>query len=691
MNYRSQKNLISLFISSILLFNLSGCGNVSDSSNDISGSGSSSDDFADHSSVAGSTKSTDVSGVVSGGLVSNALVFILATDSQGIPNLSLGSTYTNSDGSYTARIPAEYSGAIEVLVRANNNRESIPTMVCDALPDCGTAPLSGPYDINNNGKIDFGELFELPVNFEMRAVSFIESDNDLINLSVTPMSNLAAIFAEQFPLGLDNLSINNANALVATLLGINSDFISSAPADITGSLTDVDFENIVNGIWAGAFLAMANNVNEVDYVFRNISNNFVINNGQWLLSSENESELTFAVLLLKAIKITEALIDQNEGLPEFKSYLLNKLALAFASSDEFSSNEVSPGLGLEPQAKVDLFLDDVELLSGILNLSDLDTFGFSSQVLSVQEAMLSDKISSALLATGKYALVLSVIPDFANDEEVLPYGCTFLTGFAGSICKSIADEYTLAEICEDDIRFYGIDLCSMIQPYMIVEIPTLEEEITAAFNILTRELVVSGNINDQDVSLLFTAPELYSGEDIIALVEGEISNGVETFNVQGQFEIDISSGEMSLSEIANLSSEQLSGFLILANDGNTVTISFGQTSTYSIGFDTMLDNNEMAQILVMGRLDGFEPIPESMNIEYSGRLLEITKNSDESILNINNQDGVVTELYLDLVGDGQQGAIFIDNVLYSEVIREGDLFTAFGLNNESVNISQLFQ
>jgi len=231
----------------------------------------------------------------------------------------------------------------------------------------------------------------------------------------------------------------------------------------------------------------------------------------------------------------------------------------------------------------------------------------------------------------------------------------------------------------------------MIQPYLIIEIPTLEEGLTATFNILTREVVVSGIVNDQDVNLLFTAPELYSGDDIIAVVEGDISNAYESFNVQGQFEIDMSSDEVKLSDIANLSSDQLGGFLVLAGTGKTVTLSLGETTTYSIGFESMLDNAEMAQVLVMGTLLELEPIPESVNVEYSGRLLEVTKNADESILNVINQDGVEAEFYLDLAGDGQFGAIFKDNVLYSEVMREGSTITTFGLNDETVDISLLFQ
>ena len=338
-----------------------------------------------------------------------------------------------------------------------------------------------------------------------------------------------------------------------------------------------------------------------------------------------------------------------------------------------------------------MYLEDLVLVSEVLDLSDLNSFGFSSEVLSAQESMLSGDTVAALLATGKYAMALSLVPDIASNEDVLPYICTFVTGFAGSICSSVAEEYTLAEICEDNIKVMGISMCNMIQPYLIIEIPTLEEGLTATFNILTREVVVSGIVNDQDVNLLFTAPELYSGDDIIAVVEGDISNAYESFNVQGQFEIDMSSDEVKLSDIANLSSDQLGGFLVLAGTGKTVTLSLGETTTYSIGFESMLDNAEMAQVLVMGTLLELEPIPESVNVEYSGRLLEVTKNADESILNVINQDGVEAEFYLDLAGDGQFGAIFKDNVLYSEVMREGSTITTFGLNDETVDISLLFQ
>lgn len=692
-----QQALNLIVILSVFSLSLQGCGSSEDndaSSNDPTTSVA--DDFDLHSSVPDSSKSANVSGTVTGGLVDNALVIVLAADINGQANLLLAAGHTNIDGAYSINIPAEYSGAIEVLVKADNKLATTATMVCDAWPDCGDAPWPGLYDSNQNGKIDFGEKFSLPKNFEMRAVSSVALGTDPVSVSVTPMSSLAAAYAEQFVQGLDQMSVNTANAQVANLLGMKGDFFTRPAADITDNLATVEYQELVYGIWSGAFLALVDDVNKIDITFNQINKNFMLNNGQWLLFSESSNALTLAKLLQEALIITEALIAQNNQLVEFKSYLLHKLAFAMASAGEYSNIEVSPGVGQTMEAQVSLFLDDLVGLGSQLDLSDVATFGFSDQIALAQQAMLSDDTVSALAATGKYALALSLVPDIANNEDVLPYACSFLTGFAGSLCSNIAGNYTLAEICEGNITILGINFCSLLEPYLMIDIPTLESGVSVIFDVLTREVLVVGDLNNQQVDLIFTVPEFYSGENILAVVEGSISNAYDIFSVQGQFEVDMTADQVSLSEIMNLASEQLGGHLILASSsalgaGNSVTISLGDVSSYTIGFESMLSGGEVVQAVVMGELINLMPMPDAAIIEFDGRVLDISTSTDGSILNILNQDGIVTEFYLDLVGDGSLGAIYIDNVLYANVLRDADIVSAIPLNGDAVDISQIFQ
>lgn len=692
-----QKTLSVIIISSVFLLSLHGCGSGEDSdtsSNDpatgVAG------DFDVHSSVPNSTKSANVSGTVTGGLVDNALVIILAADTNTQAKQLLAAGHSKVDGTYSINIPAEYSGVIEVLVKADNKLPTTATMICDAWPDCGDAPWPGLYDLNQNGRIDFGEKFSLTKNFEMRAVSSVELGTDPISVSVTPMSSLAAAYAEQFPQGLDSISVSTANAQVANLLGMKGDFFTRPAADITDSLETAGYQELVYGIWSGAFLALVDDVNKIDIIFNQINKDFMLNNGQWLLFSENSNAVTLARLLQEALIITEKLLEQNNQLVEFKNYLLHKLAFAMASAGEYSSIEVSPGVGQTTQAQVGLFIDDLVNLGSQLDLSDVTTFGFSDQILLAQQAMLSNDTVSALVATGKYALALSLVPDIANNEDVLPYACSFLTGLAGTLCSSIAGKYTLAEICEGNITVLGLNFCSLLKPYLKIAIPTLESGLSVTFDVLTREVLVVGELNFQQVGLIFTVPELYSGKNILALVEGSISNAYDTFSVQGQFEVDMNADQVSLSEIKNLSSDQLGGYLILASSsalgaGNSVTISLGDVSSYTIGFESVLGGGEVAQTVLMGELINLTPVPDSVSIEYEGRVFDISTSTEASILNILNQDGIVTEFYLDLVGDGLLGAIYVDNVLYANVLREADLISAIPLDGDAVDISQIFQ
>lgn len=690
-SFSSQRFIISIIFISLFL---QACGSGSGSSDS---STASNDEYEMHSSISGSTSSSDVSGIVSGGIVENALVYILAAGLDGKASKLLGSGYTEKDGFYNVSIPAEYTGAIEILVKADNKLASAATMVCDALPDCGETPWPGLYDANQNGLVDFGEKFSLTNDFSMRAVSYIGSGTDSLFISVTPMSNLAAVFAEAFPQGLDEISINTANSRVANLLGLSDDYFTLPVADITKDLSGFSTEEIIQGIWAGAFLAFVDKVNNTNTVFKQLQNNFVSNDGQLLLSSENTNEsLTLDNLLQAAITITEQLLEQNPELIDFKNYLLKYLAESLSVVGELTDLEESPGFGKTPEEQVALLLEDLGYLGEALNLSDTEAFGFTDNISTAKQAMLSDDTLSVLLATGKYALALSLLPDLASNEDILPYACTLLSGFTATLCSSLAEEYTLAEICESNISVMGINFCSVIEPFLVVDIPTLESGLSVTFNILTREVTVTGEVDDQSVDLVFTAPEFYSRENIVAEVEGSISNAFDTFNVQGQFEFDMTADQVSLDEIANLSSEQLSGFLVLASSslsgtGNFATISFGETSSYTLGFENTLSDGEVIQTTLMGELVNLEPMPESVIIEYNGRELNINHNNDGNILSIVNQDDIEIEIYSDLVSDGQLGSIFVEDVLFANVMREGGVVTVFDLDGNSVDISQVFQ
>lgn len=686
-----------LILLAVFCLSLQGCGNSSDdaATND---SATTTDDFEEHPLVSGSSKSATISGTVTGGLVDNALVVVLgAIADNSPPDRLLAAGYTDN-GSYRINIPAEYSGAIEILVKADNKFSSVATMICDAWPGCGNAPWPGLYDSNQNGEVDFGEKFTLPENFEMRAISFAEPDAAGINISVTPMSSLAAAYVKNIVQGFDQISVGLANARIANLLGMKIDFVTKPAADITVGLAALDYEQLIYGIWSGAFLALVDDVNRVDVVFQQLEENFIFNDGQWLLFSGNNDAFTLAKLLQEALLITEALIDQNNQLAEFKNYLLSQLALAMASEGEYSDVESSPGAGLTAEAQVSLFLDDLVSLGALLNLSDVETFGFADQIALAHESMLSDATVSALAATGKYALALSLIPDIASNEDVLPYLCTFVSGVAGTVCTNLAETYTLEEICEGNITFLGINFCALLEPYLTIEIPSLEEGLTVTFNVLTRDVVVVGELNDQQVDLLFTVPDFYQGENIFAEVSGSIANAYDTFNVQGQFEINLTADQVFLDEIMNFSidSGKLAGYLVLASSsasgaGSSATISFGTVSTYTVGFVSMLDDGEAAQVVVMGELVDFTPMPDSTSMEYSGRMLNISTTTEGSILNAFNQDGIETEFYMDLVGDGKLGAIYLDNVLYADVMREMDVVSAIALSGDVVDLSEIFQ
>lgn len=151
-----------------------------------------------------SMNETEVNGVATKGAVNSATVEIYAVDSNGDRGELLATTTTSADGSYSVLV--DYTGAIEVVISGGS-------YVDEAT---GTTVTLGTGD----------EMASLVAN--------VSVDNQI---TVSPLTTIAAEYAaSNASQGLET-AISNANAKVANAFGIADVDISSVnPADLTSSL-----------------------------------------------------------------------------------------------------------------------------------------------------------------------------------------------------------------------------------------------------------------------------------------------------------------------------------------------------------------------------------------------------------------------------------------------------------------------
>lgn len=166
-----------------------------------------------------------LTGSVVKGVTANAVITVVGAD-----GTLLATTESSDLGAYSVALPAGYAGAVRIVATAKDHTATViapedrTRMRCDAPSGCTDA---------SDSNVDFGEWFEVPLDFELSAVAYVNGWG--IHLAnVTPLSTLAAEWAATFPQGLDADSVGEANTTVAAMFG----FALSDLEDDTNDIAD---------------------------------------------------------------------------------------------------------------------------------------------------------------------------------------------------------------------------------------------------------------------------------------------------------------------------------------------------------------------------------------------------------------------------------------------------------------------
>lgn len=187
----------------------------------------------DSRSRGGAAGAAEISGSVVKGITANAVVSIYAPGEEG-PEL-LATTMSNGQGAFSVTLPIGFTGVVKVVATASAPPEAPTQMRCDATSGCGATPDGSTGDLNDNSLVDYGEWFEVPADFELTAVASV-TGTGLRMINVTPLSTMAAAWAEKFPQGLDARSADAANEQVAAMFGFALVDLEQGTGDLTDEM-----------------------------------------------------------------------------------------------------------------------------------------------------------------------------------------------------------------------------------------------------------------------------------------------------------------------------------------------------------------------------------------------------------------------------------------------------------------------
>ena len=204
------------------------------------GGGGSSSNPDDNNNETAVTPDPDdnVSGRIAKGVLTDADVIASVWTGSGWSELDTGTT--SADGEFYLNL-GDPGAPVRITVTAVNGSE----MVCDAPSGCnGTA---------------WGNRFTPTTGFSLATIMPASRITDDTEVAVSPLTNMAAAWAQDFPQGVGPATIKLAHERVATLFGLSSNYAFHTPVDIT---EDSEVDAAANGvlqhsIFSAAFAELA--------------------------------------------------------------------------------------------------------------------------------------------------------------------------------------------------------------------------------------------------------------------------------------------------------------------------------------------------------------------------------------------------------------------------------------------------
>jgi len=636
----------------------------------------------------------NISGTASKGIISNGLVKAYGV-SNGNQGALLASGFTDQDGNYRVEIPSSYNGSLVMEITATDNQSTL--MVCDYITGCGTYTHISELDANQNNVIDFGEQFIVPDDFKLRALIPDSAASPELKAMITPLTHMAARYAEQSVAGINDESTEIANTQVASLFELDNSILDLELKDITSpnALSEMSRQELKYAVVAGAVAGLPDNPASISNALDKLASNFSSNNGQLIAHSATDDSITLKTLIENARQITDRFksditdtnnADINQKLEDLFSDLNGMISDTETVDNGTPTNaQPSPTAGYTQLKKVTRFIEDLQLWRDTINLNP-QTPSFQSTIDTVVSSAGPDL--SHLLQTLSIAAQYGAI--IALPRQALTAACDHLeNGLATILCRSLVSQISLGQTCNPAINILtpGINLCNLLDNFTLpvggglyanYKLSKGTARIYGTLNGIDVDLYAdNASANDQDLGFNLTANiesdtsrlEIHSGAISVRFTDGlnikklelpqfidsdlKISYQQPSANFEGAIESAI---DLSRVRQINTGSDPFTGLdeidLNISASGNfnipgaqtfsgQLDIIGGDSNTTTVTIETISPDNLPVEITLKGTPGELTSGLADITLRWGGRTYMLDYDPSSPLrLTIKNQDGV---------------------------------------------------
>ncbi|MDY6921988.1 MAG: hypothetical protein SV765_17450 [Pseudomonadota bacterium] len=593
------KLMFPRFAFAIAVLSLAACGG---------GGGSSSQDSAAASSSG--TAAATVQGAVVKGLVRQANVSVYAV-TDGTAGALLASTRSDANGQYRLAL-GDYQGPLYLEV---TTQTGATTLLCDSASGCGSFTGVTEADSNNNGRVDFGEAYPAPADFQLSAVV---SETPQSPVSVTVLTHLAAALAQSLPQGLNAVSIAVAQSQIENLFQVAS--LSQTQAlDLTNpeAVAAATVDELRYSVLAGALAGLTDGAS-LPQVLAQLTEQLQLQGGQLVTRDSQSSVPTLAQLVQEALATSQRLSLTELG----QAFTSELAALELTPAGNLTEAVPSPTAGGDNAAVIEAFVSDLQTWQGYLSLNP-DQSSFAGVVSAVGVSTGTDlgNMLQAVAIAGQYGPVVA-LPDAA-----LSAACDSLsTALYRLTCRLLISGKSLEDICHGNLNLvlFNRSLCDVLND---LELP-LGSDLRGHFALWDGVARIYGTSNGMEVDLTFTSAGNQQGSYGFGL-SGQVTSDTGSLTIsEGQFSLQFDGGI----DLRNLKLPESAAGTLSVNYAQFHDVGLENPTTFS------------------GDL--------SVNVDLSG----VSQTGDDNTTPVSGLDSITMALSADglfesLMGDSFQGSI----------------------------------
>jgi len=378
--------------------------------------------------------------------------------------------------------------------------------------------------------ITFGELYPLPSDFELSAVSS-GSDSGTIDINITPLTNIAAALALDKVEGGANpaAAAEAANYQIADLLGLDGDVTELPIVDLTeaDAINGADADALEANLISAAVVEAALN-NSVDgtsledaldsFVTQYVASNGIADTeGDGVdTSSVSLEEIAAASQTLTGTMVTEVegVSAEDDNIAAVETALISAEEDAAAGSTEPTQGDVPDDIGSEGLLATKAFVSQVSTLNVATQIDGAKAFeeqislasDLASDDLDANAEALSlvtEAIAEAVIANNKET-VTSFVHSTSNGDISVAIGTSGeKITFTVDQALNIVDDSTGVAVTTATT----IDLEAAIAEYTYTPVETGHEKYESGDNVWTKkedaslDLSLSGSVSTDQVSI----------------------------------------------------------------------------------------------------------------------------------------------------------------------------------------------